>query len=281
MSRLWCVLQACKMLPKLQVLDDTRLGCPLSPVTKPVLAQNPVPPAAADSQHLARRASRCLSPDLHASKNLAVPGFSSERLGAAGTLSGANPPEHADRQVFLGRPHVRHSMQRPASAGRLHHRLPPVAVGHNQPGSYLLYSMSQLPCDPLVTASAEPYSPVSRPGCQQALRCDTIPHVLAHGAVQDWRFAEVEALSDDADMEYVGGSSTGGHGSTKRVRPASAGIRRAESRLESPLPSEASRFESLAYTVGPPPMAKLNQFQCHSRKQVSGRIIVLHGCNFA
>ncbi len=152
--------------------------------------------------------------------------------------------------MLLGRPHVRQGkMQRPASASRLPQRLPPVAAGHNQPGSFLLYSLSHLPSDALATALAQqgPHSPGPTSG--QASRSSTnSPCVQSHSRaaslVQDWASdnacSMVDADDEEDDEQHCGGSRSAAN-PTRRVRPQSAGIRRAESRLDNPFPAESSR----------------------------------------
>ena len=215
-------LQVCKVLPKLQTLDDTKLVRPVSLLSRPA-------PVSADLQSDDLSLSLTTSPwssadsdgNLSAATALSLPwqGLSSDAGG-------------------LSRAHVRQNrLQRPASAGRLPQRLPPVAAGHNQPGSYLLYSLSQQPSDPLLSPVSESQhihrpKPVSRQASEPVVSSAEIP--LHSPRVYDAHTA-LCLDSNAGDGELVSGVRAAAASCVKVARPFSAGIKRAESRLGSPV----------------------------------------------
>lgn len=211
------VIQVSTALPKLQVLDDSKLGRPLSPVLKPAHTHRQL--HAASTQPDALACTPLLVADaLHDGNS----------HDAAIAMPGPVPPQHVRRDAASSRAARGHNRrQRPASASRLQQRLPPVAVGHNQPGSFLLYSLNQMPVDALLTA---------QPGVPSML------HLVAprSDAISTWSEAvgHGQACSRDEVPLFV---SLDGAESRRAARPTSAGIRRAESRTQSPSPSETSR----------------------------------------
>ena len=153
-----------------------------------------------------------------------------------GTTLGSELPQHAGSDVMLAKAGVRQSRrQRPASASRLQQRLPPVAVGHNQPGSYLLYSLNQVPPETLqYTSQGEMSAVVPTPASRlSAVAGTTVQRFEALGLGQSLgREVSADTLAQDESACPQ-----------KKRRPASAGIRRAESRQQSP---EGSRYQPLA-----------------------------------
>lgn len=225
-------VQVCAALPKLQVLDDTKLERPLSPVSKLAHPHRLPRPGTAAPDACASSVSNHHTPAQAVMLDTAL-----HESGVV-TSSGSELSQHVSSNVVLAKANVRHTrQQRPASASRLQQRLPPVAVGHNQPGSYLLYSLNQLPTDALqYTAQSEMTAAV------QTLVPDfsAVAGITQHSeALRLGHFSGREAYPD-----APGGASVGAH--SRKVRPASAGIRRAESRLQSPCASESSRYHSRA-----------------------------------
>lgn len=219
-------MQVSAALPKLQVLDDTNLERPLSPAWRlphphkrthpthaPLLAASHCPSALAIATDTALQG--------------AGPGPCTARV--------SEPPQHASSNMALTRADMSWSRgQRPASASRLQQRLPPVALGHNQPGSYLLYSLTHQPPDaPHYTAPAEIMAGARRlgavAGTAQCLGGQSL-------------CTEAHAVPD-----ISGGSVSAGE--SRQRRPVSAGIRRAESRLQSPDLSESSSRCSAALAL--------------------------------
>ena len=228
-----CHVQVCAALPKLQVLDDTKLERPLS-VSKPAYPHR--------QPH-----SDTAGCDAHASSHAANHYTSSQAMIMADpalhefgliTALGSDLSQHESSNVMLAKGSLRRSrQQRPASASRLQQRLPPVAVGHNQPGSYLLYSLSQLPTDALQhTAQSELKATVP------ALAPKS--HAVAGTAQHAEGLRLGQSFGKEAYADLLGGTSDGAN--SRKVRPASAGIRRAESRLQSSSISESSRYHSPA-----------------------------------
>ena len=228
----WFV-QVCAALPKLQVLDDTKLERPLFPVSK--------------LTHLHRQPHADIAGcDTHTSSHAANHYILSQAITADPALHefglvtrlGSGPSQQESSNVVRPRASVRRSsQQRPASASRLQQRLPPVAVGHNQPGSYLLYNLSQLPADTLqytahreVTAAAPPLAP----------KLGAVAATTQHSAAL--RLGQSFGREAYADLS----EGTSGTADSRKVRPASAGIWRAESRLQSPTASESSRYHPRA-----------------------------------
>ena len=232
-------MQAYKVLPKLQVLDDTRLTHPLSPAPTPALLL---------SQGLHLRDGLCSNPPAALWSSEDTEG----NLSAACSLNSTF--ELLSTAASLGRPHVRQNkLQRPASAGRLHQRLPPVAAGHNQPGSYLLYSLSQQPFGPLTTALAQPHqvhSPSTVSGQTATLRTScAVAQDRSRRDCSSHRMAGV--VDEDEDDDGFDGKlyDRSGAASAVLARPASAGIKRAESRLGMPMsPEGTSRYASAYLT---------------------------------
>ncbi len=216
-------LQVCKILPKLQILDDTKLVRPVSLVPKPA---------------------RAFSADLQ-SDDLSLPATTSAWSSADsdGNLSPATALSSSWQNLSsdaagLSRVHVRQSrLQRPASAGRLPQRLPPVAAGQNQPGSYLLYSLSQQPSDLLLSPVSDIQhthrpKPVSRQASEPVVSSAEMP--LHSRRVYDGHMAVCsESNADDGELVSDGKAAAAGY--VKVARPFSAGIKRAESRLGSPV----------------------------------------------
>lgn len=234
-------MQACKVLPKLQVLDDTRLTHPSPSAPTPAQLTSPGLPI---------RGSLCSNPTAGLWSSADTEG------GLSPACSINSPFELLNTAASLGRPHVRQNKsQRPASAGRLHQRLPPVAAGHNQPGSYLLYSLNQQPSGPLSTALAQPHQvqipstlsgqAANRSSCATSQDCSRrgpISHKTA-GLIDE------DEGDDDVDDGELYNRSGAASGSAVLARPASAGIRRAESRLGMPMPPEGtSRYASADLT---------------------------------
>ncbi len=221
-------LQVCKVLPKLQTLDDTKLDRPVSLVSKPAPALSAILP----SDDLS------LSPTTSPWSSAATDG----NLSPATALS---PPwqDLSSDVIGLSRAHVRQNrLQRPASAGRLPQRLPPVAAGHNQPGSYLLYSLSQQPSDVLISPVTEsPHihrpKPVSRQASEPVVSSAEIP--LHSRRVYDGHMA-LCFDSDADDGELLDDAKAAAVGSVKVARPFSAGIKRAKSRPGSPVHVETT-----------------------------------------
>ncbi len=223
-------LQVCKVLPKLQTLDDTKLVRPVSLVPKPAPALS----AVLQSDDL------CLSPTTSPWSSADTDG----NLSPATALSSPRQDLSSDA-ADLNRAHIRQNrLQRPASAGRLPQRLPPVAAGHNQPGSYLLYSLSQQPSDPLfsrVSESQHIHQP--RQASEPVVSSAEIP--LHSRRVYDGHTAVCFDSNAD-DGELLSNAKAAAAGSVKVARPFSAGIKRAESRLGSPIPVETSRCACLS-----------------------------------
>lgn len=219
-------------LPKLQVLDDTKLERPLSPVSKLAHPHRLPHPGTAALDACASSVSNHHTPAQAVMVNTA--------LYESGLVisPGSELPQYGSSNVVLAKANVRHSrQQRPASASRLQQRLPPVALGHNQPGSYLLYSLDQLPSDALQYTGQE----------QMAAAVPTLaPKVIAvAGTTQHCEALRLgQSFGREAYADVLGGISVGAH--SRKVRPASAGIRQAESRLQSPCASESSRYHSPA-----------------------------------
>ena len=225
-----CVaVQVSTALPKLQVLDDTKLGRPLSPVFSPAHTHRQLHAATAEPNALA-----CTPAAISGSSTtagLAVSDGSSHAM--AGTVPTPAPPQHARSDAAFSRvargPTKQH---RPASASRLQQRLPPVAAGHNQPGRFLLYSLNQMPTDALLKAQH---------GGQTALQCTASRTTAANNCTEHpSALGSSQACSQHTDEVSSNGGLYGAE-SKKPVRPASAGIRPAENRLHSPSPSETSR----------------------------------------
>ena len=216
--------QVCAALPKLQMLDDIKLGRTLvPPVSRPAHTHRETHSASAMLAHLSPTASPRSSSPVSNSTHLFERAFSGES-NAADAAELPMPPQHAGMSAIWSGPGRRKSrQQRPASASSLHQRLPPVAMGHNQPGSYLLYSLNQLPADSLVTAQtgATPATPA-------------IPRAAVTKLHPEGTDAPLDVL-----VSAFSGTEPG-----RLARPASAGVRRAESRLQSPVPSDTSRSAS-------------------------------------
>jgi len=221
-------VQVCKILPKLQTLDDTKLVRPVSLVSKPA----PVRSEILQSDDL------CLSPT-------SSPWSSADTDGSLSPATALSSPwqDLSSDAAGLSRAHVRQNrLQRPASAGRLPQRLPPVAAGHNQPGSYLLYSLSQQPSDLLLSPVSESQhihrpktvsSQASEPVVSSAeMPCHSTREYVDHTA------ACIDSNADDGEL--VSGVKTAAVGSVKVARPFSAGIKHAESRLGSPVHVETT-----------------------------------------
>ncbi len=216
-------LQVCKVLPKLQTLDDTKLVRPVSLVSKPAPALSGI--LQSEVLYLSPTTSAWSSAD------------SDGNLSPATALSSPRQDPSSDA-AGLSRAHVRHNrLQRPASAGRLLQRLPPVAAGHNQPGSYLLYSLSQQPSDLSLSPVSDSQhihrpktvsSQASEPVVSSAeMPCHSRREYVGHTA------ACFDSNADDDEL--VSGVKAAAVGSVKVARPFSAGIKRAESRLGSPV----------------------------------------------
>ena len=208
-------MQVCAALPKLQVLDDTKLERPLSPVSK--LAHPHRPPYSGTAACDAHASSHGTN---HYTSGQAIMQDTALHEFGVVTAPRLDLSQHETSNVVLAQASMRRSrQQRPASASRLQQRLPPVAVGHNQPGSYLLYSLNQLPTDAAVpkvgaVAGNTQHSEILRLG---------------------------QSFGREADADMLGNASGGA--ASRKVRPASAGIWRAESRLQSPSASESSRYD--------------------------------------
>lgn len=219
-------MQVCAALPKLQVLDDTKLERSLSPVSK--LAHPHRQP------HLGTAGSDAYASSFTANQYTSAQAIMDTALYEIGlvTAPGSDLSQHESSNDLLAKASMRSSrQQRPASASRLQQRLPPVAVGHNQPGSYLLYSLNQLPTDALqYTAQGEITAAVPT-------KCRAVAGTTQHS--EALRLGQSHGRQACADAS---GASCGAD--SRKVRPASAGIRRAESRLQSPSASESSRYNS-------------------------------------
>ena len=221
-------LQVCKVLPKLQTLDDTKLDRPVSLVPKPAPALS----AILQSDDL------CLSPTTSPWSSADTDG----NLSGATALSSPRQDLSSDA-VGLCRTHTSQiRLQRPASASRLPQRLPPVAAGHNQPGSYLLYSLSQQTSEVLISPVSDSRhthrpKPVSRHASEPVVSCAWIP--LHSPRVYDGHMP-VCCESNADDGELVSGFKAAAASCLKVARPVSAGIKRAESRLGSPVHSETT-----------------------------------------
>ncbi|DBB04134.1 TPA: Leucine-rich repeat-containing protein 56 [Trebouxia sp. C0004] len=225
--------QVCKVLPKLQTLDDTKLVRPVSLVSKPA-------PVSAELQ----------SDDLYLSPT-SSPWSSADtdgKLNPATALSSPGQNLSSDA-VGLSRVQIRQNrLLRPASAGRLPQRLPPVAAGHNQPGTYLLYSLSQQPSDVVLSPVSErQHFDWPKPLFKQASEpVVSSADILLHSSrVYDGHMALCSDSNAD-DGELVSDVKAATAGSVKVARPFSAGIKRAESRLGSPIPVETTSRPSSA-----------------------------------
>lgn len=227
-------LQVCSALPKLQVLDEVKLGRPLSPVFKPAHPLRQTYSAAAVPEALSWPATVNSFPT-QSTTALTSSAFFEASSDVAHAVQGLPmPPQHARSDAMFLKPNRRPGRQRrPASAGGLQQqRLPPVALGHNQPGSYLLYSLDQLPPDVMITAQTDLTAAVPRSVFRPPGLADNEEDLQTAGCAQ--------SLGTDATEDTLSISS-GRVESRKLTRPASAGIRRAESRLQSPSPSDSSR----------------------------------------
>lgn len=215
------VLQVCKILPKLQTLDDTKLVCPV--------VSKPAPAFSADLQ----------SDDLYLSPTSSAwsSADTSGNMIPATALSSPRQDPSSDA-AGLSRAQIRQNrLQRPAPAGRLPQRLPPVAAGHNQPGSYLLYSLSQQPSDLLLSPVSESQhirrpKTVSRQASEPVVSSAEVP---CHSRREYVGHTAACFDSNADDDELVSGVKAAAVGSVKVARPFSAGIKRAESRLGSPV----------------------------------------------
>jgi len=216
-------LQVCKVLPKLQTLDDTKMVRPV--VSKPAPAFSAI--LQSDDLCLSPTSSACSSADTDGNLSAAT-ALSSPRRDLSSDAAGLRASRAQVRQ---------NRVQRPASAGRLPQRLPPVAAGHNQPGSYLLYSLSQQPSDLSLSPVSDSQhihrpktvsSQASEPVVSSAeMPCHSRREYVGHTA------ACFDSNADDDEL--VSGVKAAAVGSVKVARPFSAGIKRAESRLGSPV----------------------------------------------
>ena len=212
------MVQVLKALPQLQLLDDLRLSRPLAPLSKLAAAQR-----YAASSHTA-------SAPGPAQPHLASSFLLSPRAAAQQPVS---PAQLADAQAPI-RPELQHVspfsgnqepasrlQQRPASAGGLPQRLPPVASGRNQPGSFLLHSLAQLPPpDPLLIALGE--APEASATLTDA---QTAPSMQQHreDLIAQLCSSEIEQVDASRDVDIHINSKTG---QGRAVRPSSAGFRR-------------------------------------------------------
>ena len=228
-------LQVCKVLPKLQTLDDTKMVRPV--VSKPSPAFSAI--LQSDDLCLSPTSSACSSADTDGNLSAAT-ALSSHRRDLSSDAAGLRASRAQIRQ---------NRVQRPASAGRLPQRLPPVAAGHNQPGSYLLYSLSQQTSEVLISPVSDSQhthrpKPVSRQASEPVVTSAEIP--LHSPRVYDGHMP-VCCDSNDDDGELVSGVKAAAASCLRAARPVSAGIKRAESRLGSPVHSETtSRFACLS-----------------------------------
>lgn len=226
-----CFVQVCAALPVLHLLDETKLDRPLSPVSKLAHPHRQTHPGTTGS-------------DGHASSLVAIHHTSAQAILAdtalhdfgLGMMPGSELSQHASSNVLLAKASVRPSrQQRPASASRLQQRLPPVAVGHNQPGSYLLYSLNQLPTKALQSTADDEMTALEH--------TSSAPNFRAVGGTT-LHHSEALRLRKSCDRGAYDSVPDGFSSCTdvKKVRPASAGIRRADSRLQNPSASESSRY---------------------------------------
>ena len=235
--QLHAFVQVCAALPKLHLLDETKLDRPLSPVSKLAHPHRQTHPG---TTGFAGHASPLVA-NLHTSAQ-AMSADTALRDFGLGKKPGLELCQRTSRDVLSAKASVGPlRQQRPASAGRLQQRLPPVAAGHNQPGSYLLYSLNQLPTEaPHFTAEH----------AMTAVEHAAVPNFRAVGGTtqhhsEAFRLGKSCDREADRDVSDVFASCT----DLKKVRPASAGIRRADSRLQNPRASESSRYSSCAARV--------------------------------
>lgn len=197
-------MQVLEALPQLQTLDDVRLNRPLSPLSK----------IAAAHRHVANGHTASATPYIHA-------GPSSQAQPADTALASRWYPQHLSLTISNGS-HSGRSLQRPRSAGGIPQRLPPVASGRNQPGSFLLHSITQsLPPDPLLVALGEAPGPSTEktgPQTMLSTREDLISQLCSDARKQESSLESVDALSSYSTGEAERAGRT--------ARPASAGFRR-------------------------------------------------------
>lgn len=191
------MVQVARALPHLQALDDVKLGQPLSPVSKLVTSHTAVTPQPPAWQ----------SSSLHTNSAMLSAQQSTQRPGSLVAFAESLHTIHVNGNPGRNGRHVA-NVRRPASAGGAPQRLPPVASGRNQPGSFLLHSLALEPSgDPLLAALLDPqqarvtYQP--SPGTRVSRDGDPNVH--------------------NADANDHGGSRVV---PSRLVRPASAGIRR-------------------------------------------------------
>lgn len=229
-----CFVKVCAALPKLHLLDETKLDRLLSPVSKLAHPHRPAHPGNTGSDG---DASSLVAH--HQTSAQAMLADMALRDFGLGMMPGSELSQNASNSVLLAKASVRPwRQQRPASASRLQQRLPPVAVGHNQPGSYLLYSLNQLPIKALQSTAEDEMT---------ALEHTSAPIFRAVAGITQ-HHSEALRLDKSCDGALLG-SVSGGFSScadSKKVRPASAGIRRADSRLQTSSTSESSRYSSCA-----------------------------------
>ena len=195
-------------------MDDLRLSRPLASLSKLAAAQRH-----AASSHTASAigpAESHLAPS-----TLLSPRADTQRPVSPAQFADAWKPVRLDLHyvgILNGKhDHASRSGQRPASAGAIPPRLPPVASGRNQPGSYLLHSLAQLPPpDPLLIALGEASATL--------MDVQTSPSMLQNREELLAQLCSSEIEQEDAlgDVSMHNSSKA----KQRSVRPASAGFRR-------------------------------------------------------
>lgn len=213
-------MQVLEALPQLQTLDDSRLSRPLSPLSKIAAAHRHATNRHATAAFHSHAASHNLHSMAQPQNSLASNSLYSQPLSAA-----------ASTGTHLGR-----YIQRPASAGGMLQRLPPVASGRNQPGSYMLHNLTLvLTPDPVLSILQGPLAGSAGFMDSQPLlsrREDLIAQLCSEVNDQDKFTAAVDALSQHSSTAQQTG---------RLARPASAGFRRPGTAQEEP-EAEANRY---------------------------------------
>lgn len=212
-------MQVLEALPQLQTLDDLRLSRPLSPLSKIAAAHRHATSGHAAAAFRVHAASHNLYSMAQPQNSFASNSLYSQPLSAA-----ASADNH-------GR-----CMRRPVSAGGMLQRLPPVASGTNQPGSYMLHNLTLTPTpDPMLTILGGPPAGSAAFTDSQPLlsrREDLIAQLCSEVNEQDKSTAAVDALCQHSSTaEQIG----------RLARPASAGFRRPGTAQEEP-EAETSRY---------------------------------------
>lgn len=233
-------MQVLSALPHLQTLDDIRLSRPLSPLSKIAAAHRHAANSHAANSHAANSHAAPVSHPAHApastsgliTANQLYPAtYRPASLAQATDCVSALYPLHTNTDssnTFR----MSRSSQRPASAGGVPQRLPPVASGRNQPGSYLLHSLAHsIVANPLLRALGD-----------TSEASETLMDQQMAASMLRSREELIAQLCSSEGGKHLGafvtedmpdGQSSSKMGQSRPVRPGSAGFRRPDAALSS------------------------------------------------